>query len=78
MTDDTIRDLEDFPSEEEEENEHLGKPADVPLEGIQNLLKRCAVLHTFRVLPKPGCHQGLQGQLSQNQARWSACLCALQ
>ncbi len=42
MTDDTLRDLEDFPFDEEEENEHLGKPTDAPLEGTQSLVKRCA------------------------------------
>lgn len=51
MTDDTLRDLEDFPFEEEEENEHLGKSADVPLEGTQNLLKRCIVLHSLDCCP---------------------------
>ncbi|CAL5228082.1 g11150 [Coccomyxa viridis] len=40
MTDDTLRDLEDFPFDEEEENEHLGKPTDAPLEGTQSLVKR--------------------------------------
>ena len=42
VTDDTLRDLEDFPFDEEEENEHLGKPADAPLDGTQSLVKRCA------------------------------------
>ncbi len=43
VTEDTLRDLEDFPFDEEEENEHLGKPADAPLEGTQSLVKRCAL-----------------------------------
>ena len=42
VDDDTLSDLEAFPFDEESENEHLGTPADVPLEGTESLLKRCA------------------------------------
>ena len=38
---DTIEDLEAFPFDERSENKHLGKAADVPLEGIMALQKRC-------------------------------------
>ena len=40
MTDETVRDLEAFPFDEELENEQLGKPADTPIEGISALQKR--------------------------------------
>jgi len=42
VDDASIKDLEAFPFNEISENKHLGKAADVPLEGIMALQKRCA------------------------------------
>ena len=41
IDDATIEDLEAFPFDEKSENKLLGKAADIPLEGIMALQKRC-------------------------------------
>ena len=70
MTDETVRDLEAFPFDEELENEQLGKPADTPTEGISALQKRHALPLEIDIL---GGSRSSAKETSYMQAHLATC-----